>query len=149
MLSVVDGLRRKINQYYAELGPELSPVFDVVKAAEVIRENERRLGVLPNETHRDLFAGLAALESAQGAEQRPQTERITHGRHCRCSACAREDWTQPHLAPCGMHGSSCPLVYAPLGAPGDLVSASGAEQPQTYQEARDELDRIDREAGDP
>lgn len=39
---------------------------------------------------------------------------VTHGRHCRCSACAREDWTNPALAPCGMHGSSCPAVYAPI-----------------------------------
>lgn len=45
--------------------------------------------------------------------------RITHGRHCVCSACAREDWTNPQLAPCGMHGASCPPVYAPLGRPGE------------------------------
>jgi len=37
----------------------------------------------------------------------------THGRHCPCSACAREDWTNPELAHCGMHGPSCPRVYAP------------------------------------
>jgi hypothetical protein len=41
-------------------------------------------------------------------------ERITHGRHCVCSACAAEDWTNPNLAPCGMHGPSCPPVYAPI-----------------------------------
>lgn len=46
-------------------------------------------------------------------------ERITHGRHCTCSACAREDWTNPELAPCGMHGSSCPRSYRPLGAAGE------------------------------
>lgn len=48
-------------------------------------------------------------------------QRVTHGRHCTCSACAREDWTRPNLASCGMHGALCPSVYAPLGAPGDMV----------------------------
>lgn len=43
-------------------------------------------------------------------------ERLTHGRHCPCSACAREDWTNPDLAPCGMHGQSCPREYAPRAA---------------------------------
>jgi hypothetical protein len=37
----------------------------------------------------------------------------THGRHCRCTPCARQDWSLPHLAPCGMHGASCPAVYQP------------------------------------
>lgn len=53
-------------------------------------------------------------------------ERITHGRHCVCSACAAQDWAEPGLAPCGIHGSSCPLVYAPLGDAGDIVSGSSA-----------------------
>lgn len=45
----------------------------------------------------------------------PETEpALTHGRHCPCSACAREDWTNPALADCGMHGPSCPRVYAPF-----------------------------------
>ncbi len=47
------------------------------------------------------------------------TERITHGRHCTCSACARADWTNPDLAPCGMHGSSCPRKYQPWGLAGE------------------------------
>ena len=38
---------------------------------------------------------------------------MTHGRHCPCSACAREDWTNPNLAHCGVHGPSCPREYAP------------------------------------
>lgn len=46
--------------------------------------------------------------------------KITHGRHCTCSACAREDWTQRWIAPCGMHGSSCPREYQPLGLAGAL-----------------------------
>lgn len=54
-----------------------------------------------------------------------KVQRITHGRHCVCSACAQEDWTNPQLAPCGMHGSSCPREYAPLGAAGDIVGAGG------------------------
>ena len=49
---------------------------------------------------------------------------ITHGRHCTCTPCAREDWTNPALAPCGMHGRGCPQEYAPLGAAGDPVPAA-------------------------
>jgi hypothetical protein len=45
-------------------------------------------------------------------------EKITHGRHCTCSACAREDWTQEWIAPCGMHGSTCPREYQPWGLAG-------------------------------
>lgn len=40
---------------------------------------------------------------------------VTHGRHCPCSACAKEDWTRPDLAPCGIHGVGCPNEYAPVG----------------------------------
>jgi hypothetical protein len=56
----------------------------------------------------------------------PEAERITHGRHCVCSACAAQDWAEPGLAPCGMHGPSCPPVYAPLGAPGNVVCGPNA-----------------------
>lgn len=42
-------------------------------------------------------------------------EKISHGRHCVCSACAAQDWSDPRLSCCGMHGSSCPPMYAPLG----------------------------------
>lgn len=49
-------------------------------------------------------------------------ERITHGRHCTCGACEREDWTNPALACCGMHGSPCPAAYQPLGRAGSEVS---------------------------
>ena len=38
---------------------------------------------------------------------------VTHGRHCPCSACRREDWTRI-TAPCGMHGPTCPSEYAPI-----------------------------------
>jgi len=54
------------------------------------------------------------------AAQRPEEAggRITHGRHCTCSACAAQDWGEPGLAPCGMHGPSCPAEYQPWGAAG-------------------------------
>lgn len=52
-------------------------------------------------------------------------QRVTHGRHCICSACKQEDWTRIS-GPCGMHGKDCPAVYAPLGAAGDLL-ISGRE----------------------
>ncbi len=51
---------------------------------------------------------------------------ITHGRHCPCSACAREDWTKI-TAPCGMHGAACPSVYAPI-----RKAASGRWQIDLY-----------------
>jgi len=41
--------------------------------------------------------------------------RVTHGRHCPCTACKQEDWTKI-TAPCGMHGPECPAVYAPVEA---------------------------------
>lgn len=44
--------------------------------------------------------------------------KITHGRHCTCSACAREDWTSSDLACCGTHGEDCPALYQPLGPAG-------------------------------
>lgn len=56
-------------------------------------------------------------------------ERVTHGRHCICSACGAEDWTNPNLAPCGMHGVGCPPVYAPLGAAGQQVRAAASTSP--------------------
>lgn len=40
-------------------------------------------------------------------------ERQTHGRHCLCTPCCLQDWSEPELAPCGMHGSACPPVYDP------------------------------------
>jgi hypothetical protein len=53
--------------------------------------------------------------------------KISHGRHCTCSACAREDWTKPDLACCGMHGEDCPALYQPIGPAGtfmpDLMAA--------------------------
>lgn len=52
----------------------------------------------------------------KGRHREPLQKRITHGRHCTCTACRATDWTNPDLAGCGMHGDSCPRVYAPLTA---------------------------------
>jgi hypothetical protein len=49
----------------------------------------------------------AVLMAVQGKR------RVTHGRHCLCSACKQEDWTRI-TSPCGMHGEGCPAVYAPI-----------------------------------
>jgi hypothetical protein len=65
-----------------------------------------------------------------------ETLRITHGRHCTCSACAREDWTRPDLGPCGMHGEGCPPVYAPLGPPDDSPADARAVPPADELRAR-------------
>lgn len=43
-----------------------------------------------------------------------EAPRLTHGRHCPCGSCRRQDWTDPKLAHCGMHGPSCPAVYDPV-----------------------------------
>lgn len=59
-----------------------------------------------------------------------RAERISHGRHCICSACAAQDWAEPGLAHCGMHGESCPPVYAPLGAAGDRLAPSSSAPEQ-------------------
>jgi hypothetical protein len=49
-------------------------------------------------------------------------QKVTHGRHCPCSACAREDWTRI-TGPCGMHGKDCPAVYAPSGGRSESETA--------------------------
>jgi hypothetical protein len=79
---------------------------------------------------------IARAALADTADGPPRWQKITHGRHCTCSACAREDWTQRRLAPCGMHGSSCPREYQPWGAPGtytDRQPAGTADGPAACQ----------------
>ena len=56
------------------------------------------------------------------ATKREETEKVTHGRHCSCRACGAQDWSEPQLAPCGMHGSKCPPVYDPRGYAGEVVA---------------------------
>jgi hypothetical protein len=69
-----------------------------------------------------LFVGLKdALVPRCLAAASPSSGAITHGRHCVCSACAAQDWTDPKLAACGMHGPSCPPVYAPMGRAGSVA----------------------------
>jgi hypothetical protein len=64
--------------------------------------------------------GVAWLQWKVRAEQAEarlaarEEPRLTHGRHCPCSACAAEDWTRPGLSFCGMHGPTCPAIYAPI-----------------------------------
>jgi hypothetical protein len=58
---------------------------------------------------------IDALCDAVEALVAPLHAKQTHGRHCPCGACARQDWTKI-TGPCGMHGKDCPPVYAPLGA---------------------------------
>ena len=67
-----------------------------------------------------LGPALAALSDTQAGE------RITHGRHCTCTPCAAQDWTEPQLAPCGMHGPDCPAEYQPLGGAGTYVADTQA-----------------------
>lgn len=62
-----------------------------------------------------------AQEIVRRVSEAVTAKRITHGRHCTCGACAREDWTNPQLAPCGMHGSDCPALYQPWGPAGDPI----------------------------
>jgi len=81
----------------------------------------------PSEVREALtFAGFSDELIAAVLSEHPEPQRITHGRHCICSACAAQDWSEPQLAPCGMHGPSCPAVYAPLGGAGALVHNPGA-----------------------
>lgn len=56
--------------------------------------------------------------TASGVSDR---QRVTHGRHCVCSACTAQDWSEPQLAACGMHGPSCLPRYAPLAGAGDVL----------------------------
>lgn len=54
-------------------------------------------------------------------------ERITHGRHCTCGSCAKEDWTRREIAWCGMHGEGCPALYDPRGSAGQIVTVREAD----------------------
>jgi hypothetical protein len=82
---------------------------DMFRLGRDLRVPAARILAAQNYERRD--AGISAYAAALfGREEEP---RVTHGRHCRCTACAREDWTNPNLAPCGMHGPSCPPVYDP------------------------------------
>jgi hypothetical protein len=65
------------------------------------------------------------------------SQSITHGRHCGCGACARQDWSEPHLAPCGMHGSSCPPRYDPWGVAGDPVGLMSQVDSEYLEFVRD------------
>ena len=73
-----------------------------------------------------LERALASLLPVNEPEPVP-TQRITHGRHCTCTPCRVEDWTNPALAPCGMHGRDCPREYAPLGGAGQVVPVNEPE----------------------
>ena len=77
-------------------------------------------------------AAMAAFADRVPASSEPR--KITHGRHCICSACAAEDWTNPQLACCGMHGPSCPREYAPLGGAGQRVPSSEPRPENPYPE---------------
>jgi hypothetical protein len=80
--------------------------------------------------------GIVAVNFDKGAIARTvlfTPERVTHGRHCPCSACAQEDWTNPKLAHCGMHGPSCPPVYAPISQ--DLSRAAEGVRDQEASRA--------------
>jgi protein gp37 len=81
----------------------------------------------------------------------PLVERITHGRHCGCSACARQDWSEPQLAPCGMHGPSCPPVYSPrrsLNLAGIDWLIVGGESGRHHRPVHEEWVRDLQEAAD-
>lgn len=66
---------------------------------------------------RSATSGLPENAHAQHMRKKGY-QRVTHGRHCTCGACARRDWTDPDLAPCGMHGSDCPALYQPWAVAG-------------------------------
>jgi hypothetical protein len=70
----------------------------------------------------EIYRKWASQALADSKALAGSSERITHGRHCTCGACAREDWTQSHLACCGMHGKDCPPEYQPLGYAGSYVA---------------------------
>ena len=88
----------------------------VEAAAKALRTSEIPITLSPtegwvfdaDESARAVLAAVLPLIPA--ADKRP---RITHGRHCTCTPCRVEDWTNPALAPCGMHGKDCPREYQP------------------------------------
>jgi hypothetical protein len=78
-------------------------------AVDTHNEAQEPFGPVHCNTGDDCHRAIAATYARLARTPEP----VTHGRHCPCTACSREDWTSPHLAPCGMHGPSCPPAYAP------------------------------------
>lgn len=93
-------------------------------AARVVAADNAGAGTWASEGEERMREMVAALDDLAAAladsASQPEGERITHGRHCVCSACAREDWASGQFI-CGMHGRDCPHVYAPLGEPREDV----------------------------
>lgn len=85
------------------------------------------------------------LRAALGEGQDSDPPRVTHGRHCPCSACARQDWTDPRLAACGMHGPSCPNEYAPIVVAGEGGQDSDLAEPPVARRNHDEAAEPDYE----
>jgi len=91
----------------------------LLESDEAFREAEDVLidffGEPPREEEwADVYGGIVDAVLTKLATLQP----ITHGRHCACSACVAEDWSNPALAPCGMHGPSCPgrSVFGNVGS---------------------------------
>lgn len=125
-----DGEKHR-SPWLSEAVTEVERRFRRIRAREVIAAYEQALG----ESYDDLKAERDELakrlvaerdahlqaEQALGGEL-ATLQSITHGRHCACSSCAAEDWTDPRLAPCGMHGRGCPARYEALGNAGDMAA---------------------------
>lgn len=52
--------------------------------------------------------GTGYRTSCEHCQPHATGSRVTHGRHCSCTPCRAQDWSDPGLAPCGMHPDGCP-----------------------------------------
>jgi hypothetical protein len=88
------------------------PLHDVTFLGQMLRQDVALIEKERTEAA-DALRRLSELEQENERLRKELEPRLTHGRHCPCTGCASEDWTQPHLGPCGMHGVKCPPIYAP------------------------------------
>lgn len=89
----------------------------MVPMSERMRDAVEHAARWPSASMYDVSALKALVDAFDAASPAASDDpKLTHGRHCPCSVCAAEDWTNPALAPCGMHGPSCPREYRPIVA---------------------------------
>lgn len=110
-------------------------VSDLRAAAQAITKYVRHVSECPQVYDNDsgdcachAGAHIKELRRALHAADAATRPHVTHGRHCTCSACAREDWPSGRFV-CGMHGKSCPHEYQPCPHEYQPIGPAGSVVP--------------------
>lgn len=122
--SLTSGLSAPIPTLFGEIELD-EKVLRALAAADEASTSMHAFGPMNDKWLRGFAAalldeGLTIGRASIGVLHAHGKDRVTHGRHCSCGACAREEWSSIG-SPCGMHGESCPAVYDPLGSAGAIV----------------------------